>query len=176
MVADVGFKKQLWALDPELDVVWDKGSHKWEVWKFPGQGKKKRKRIDHLACHITTIQTKERTFREVGADVLLKLQLGDPHRYSLKDFVAYFEALDDNVRRAKEKKFRDDMEAKHLETWWYTRGLRKAVPLSYAIKPSEERLVLNVKEGSPGVKLFKPTNMAIIANVVGGGAVNATAS
>ena len=31
MVADLGFKKQLQALDPELDVVWDWGSARWEI-------------------------------------------------------------------------------------------------------------------------------------------------
>jgi len=175
MVADLGFKKQLWALDPELDVVWDKVSLKWEVWKFPGQGKRKRKAIDFKAYHIMTIQTKNRTFREVGADVLIKLQQGDPHRYSLKDFVAYFDQLDENVRRAKQKKFENEMYARHAETFWYTRGLRKSVPLSYYIKPSEEKMLLEVSPPKfGGVHIFNPSNSVKIANAVTGGAIDAT--
>ena len=38
MVPDRGFKKQLKAIDKELDVVWDWGSEKWEIWKFPEFG------------------------------------------------------------------------------------------------------------------------------------------
>jgi len=91
MVADVGFKKQLWALDPELDTVWDWGSNKWEIWRFPGQAKKKVKRIDNKAFHMLTVQTQGRTFRELGADILLKLQAGDPTRYTLKELCAYFD-------------------------------------------------------------------------------------
>ena len=73
MVADVGFKKQLWALDPELDIVWDWAAGKWEIWKFPGQQKKKIKDLqDPKAKHVTTIQTKDRKFRELGADILLR--------------------------------------------------------------------------------------------------------
>lgn len=173
MVADVGFKKQLWALDPELDVVWDWASSKWEIWKFPGQGGKKAKRVDWKSFHVMTVQTKKRTFRELGADILLKLQAGDPHRYSLKDFVAYFDKLDDNVRRAKEKKFKDEMYARHAETFWFHRGLRKTVPLSYEVRPSEERLLLKVSAPEKGLKIFEPSQTAKIANVITGGEINA---
>ena len=171
MIADVGFKKQLWALDPELDVVWDWQSSRWEIWKFPGQGKKIAKKVDHRAYHVTTVQTKKRTFRELGADVLLKLQQGDPHRYSLKDFVAYFDALDDNVRRAKERKFKNEMESRHLETFWYTRGLRKAVPFSYKVKPSEEKLILDTKAFKPEVHILKSSNTQKVLNSATGGTI-----
>lgn len=171
MVADLGFKKQLWALDSELDVVWDYVANKWEIWKFPGQGKKVEKRVDHRSFHVMTVQTKGRTFRELGADILLKLQQGDPHRYSLKDFVKYFDQIDSNVRRAKESAFKNKMDAMHAETFWYHRGLRKTVPQSYNIKPSEEKLLLKVSSTEAPVQIFKPTNMQKVANVVTGGAV-----
>lgn len=173
MVADLGFKKQLWALDPELDVVWDWASSKWEVWKFPGQEKKKVKRLDHKSYHVTTIQTKKRTFRELGADILLNLQQLDPHRYSLKDYVAYFDKLDENIHRAKEKAFTEKMNAMHAETFWYMRGLRKTVPSSYQIKPSEEKLLLKVSPPNSPVQVFKPAQTMKIANAVTGGAINA---
>jgi hypothetical protein len=120
-----------------------------------------------------TVQTKKRTFRELGADILLRLQEGDPCRYSLKDFVAYFDQLDENVRRAKEKAFTDKLDAMHRETFWYMRGIRRTVPQSYQIKPSEEKLLLKVTPEVNPVQVFKPSQTVKIANAVTGGAVNA---
>jgi hypothetical protein len=174
MVADVGFKKQVWALDPELDVVWDWANSKWEIWKVPGQGKKKTKRIDHKAFHDMTIQTQKRNFRELGADILLKLQAGDPTRYTLKQFIAYFDQMDENIQRAKEKAFKARMDAAHEETFWYHRGLRKTVPQNFNVKPSEERLLLKAQQAPPPkVQIFKPTVQAKIANAIIGGTVDA---
>lgn len=126
MIADVGFKKQLWALDPELDVVWN--GTKWEIWRFPGQGKKTRKLADSRATHVMTVQTEKRTFRELGADILLKLQAGDLQRFSLDEITAYFNALDDNLQRAKVKDFERWFDDRRREVAWFTRGLRVAVP------------------------------------------------
>ena len=135
MVADIGFKKQLWTLDPELDIVWDWGSSKWEIWRFPGQAKKKVKRMDHKAFHMMTVQTQKRTFRELGADILLKLQVGDPTRYSLNELCAYFDQLDDNIQRAKEKDFRNKMRDVVFDTFDYVRGVTKIqVPLKYKLR------------------------------------------
>lgn len=130
MVADLGFKKQLWALDPELDIVWDWGSAKWEVWKFPGQKRVKKKKVDHLAFHITTVQTKGRNFRELGADILLKLQAGDTNRFTLNELVAYFDKIDDNIQREKRRKLRDMIESRSKEVAWYLHGnpYRASIP------------------------------------------------
>jgi len=134
-VADVGFKKQLWALDPELDVVWDWGAGKWEIWRFPGQEKKKNKVIDHRAFHVMTVQTKDRTFSELGADILLKLQAGDTRRYSLKQLCDYFDQMDENIRRAKERELRNKIESIALETFDFARGVLKVqVPRSFKIQ------------------------------------------
>ncbi len=130
MVADVGFKKQLRTLDPELDVVW--GGTKWEIWRFPGQGKRLRKLADPRATHVMTVQTQERTFRELGADILLKLQAGDLTRFSLKEIVAYFDAMDDNIQRAKAKNFENWFDDRRREVAWFTRGLRVSVPRRFA--------------------------------------------
>ena len=62
MVADIGFKKQLWALDEELDVVWN--GNKWEIWRFPGQKRNVRKLGDKRAVHVMTVQTQNRKFRD----------------------------------------------------------------------------------------------------------------
>jgi hypothetical protein len=169
MVADVGFKKQLWALDPELDVVWDWASCKWEIWKFPGQSGRKRKRVDPRAYHIMTIQTNKKTFRELGADILLKLQLGDTHKYSLKQLVDYFDKIDNNIMRAKEKAFKDHIEAISLDTFDYARGVLKVpVPRAYAVKPSEKKYLLNVSPTSPGYHMFKRPAATKLENVLGG--------
>lgn len=172
MVADVGFKKQLWALDPELDVVWDWGSRRWEIWRFPGQGGKLRKFVDHKAFHVMTVQTKERTFRELGADILLKLQWGDPHKWELKDLVRYFDQMDDNIQRAKERKFKSWFESITAETFDYVRGVvKKPVPSSYNLKPGEEKLLLKVKpRGITNRYVLKLPQMTKIQNaIVGGG-------
>lgn len=126
MVADVGFKRQLRTLDPELDVVW--GRTKWEIWRFPGQGKVVKKVIDPRAHHVMTIQTQGRTFRDLGADILLKLQAGDLRRYSLKEICNYFDAMDDNIQRAKAKDLENWFEDRRIEVAWWTRGLRVAIP------------------------------------------------
>ena len=170
MIADVGFKKQLWALDPELDVVWDWASGKWEIWRFPGQKGRKRKRIDHLAHHMMTVQTKDRTFRQLGADVLLKLQKGDPTRYSLKDLVRYFDQMDENIRRSKERAFRNRIESLALETFDYVRGVLKVqVPRTSPISQKDKKYLLNVSPTLPKETTFKVPTSLKIRNAIAGG-------
>mgnify|MGYP000408642133 CR=1 FL=1 len=71
------------ALDPELEVVFDRGTFRWEIWRFPKDGKP--------PMHQITVQTKDRTYRELGADIILQLQKSDPWRFNSKaDLVAYF--------------------------------------------------------------------------------------
>ena len=126
MVADVGFKRQLSALDPELDIVWN--GTKWEIWRFPGQGKRVKKVIGSKAVHVMTVQTMGRTFRELGADILLTLRKGDLTKYTLKEICNYFDAMDDNIQRAKAKKMENWFTDRRKEVDWYTRGLRLNVP------------------------------------------------
>ena len=130
MIGDMGFKKQLWALDPELDVVWDWGACKWEVWKFPKQREKKVKKVDHLAYHVMTVQTQGRSFRELGADIILKLREGDMHRFSGKELLDYFNKMDDNIQRSKRNDMRNKIESIAKEQAWYMFGspYRKQVP------------------------------------------------
>jgi len=144
MVADVGFKKQLWALDPELDVVWDQAG-RWEIWRFPGQKMKKIKRIDDKAHHVLTVQTNGRSFRELGADILLKLQAGDTSKYSLKQLLDYFDRMDDNIEREKRKNFLRKIEAITWDTFDFARGvMKRQVPRCYNIKKSDEKYLLNI--------------------------------
>ena len=98
MVPDKGFTKQLHALDPELEVVWDWGACKWEIWRFPKDGK--------APFHMITVKTDKGDYRELGADVLLKLQEFDPWRYdSLNQLVNYFDILDEQAQRRRRKDF-----------------------------------------------------------------------
>lgn len=129
MVADVGFKKQLWALDPELDVVWDWASEKWEIWRFPGQAKAKVKNpADSRAHYVMKIETQGKSFRELGADILLKLQAGDTHKFDLKKLLAYWDQMDSNIARAKEREMHAKFQAIGLEVGWFFKGLRVQVP------------------------------------------------
>jgi len=128
MIADVGFKKQLQALDKELDVVWDNVANKWEIWKFNGQGDKVKKRLDSRARHVMTVQTQDRTFREVGADILLNLQKNDTSKYSLKEIMGYFDQMDENLQRANRKRLDDKLSDCSKELSWHTRGQRFQIP------------------------------------------------
>lgn len=130
-VADIGFKRQLRALDPELDLVWN--GNKWEIWRFSGQGKRVRKLSDPRAVHVMTVQTQDRSFREVGADILLKLRAGDTQRFSTKELCDYFDAMDDNIERARTKKLENWLEDRRIETAWYTRGLRISIPKRFMV-------------------------------------------
>lgn len=160
MVADIGFKRQLWALDEELDVVWDWASQKWEIWRFPGQKKKIKKVMDKQAHHVMTVETKDKNFRELGADILLKLQWGDTQRWSQKELYEYFEKLDDNVARAKENRWRDYFQSVALDTFDYVRGVLKVqVPRVFGVKPHEWQ--------KHDLKVKKPKKQKII-NAIGG--------
>jgi len=95
MVPDKGFRKQLHALDPELEVVWDWGAEKWEIWRFPKSG---------AACHhVMTVQTQGRSYRELGTDILLKLRAGDTHKFTTAELIRYFDEMDLQQQRRKRK-------------------------------------------------------------------------
>jgi len=103
MTPDRGFRRQLHILDKELDVVWDWGSEKWEIWRFPEDGTP--------SHHVLTVQTKDKNYRELGADILLRLQQIDSRRFTLKQLIAYFEELDNQVERRKKEDLKNRLEA-----------------------------------------------------------------
>jgi len=172
MVADVGFKKQLWALDPELDVVWDWGGQKWEIWKFPGQAKRKAKRLDHKAHHVATVQTRNRSFRELGADILLKLQKFRAERWTLQELCDYFDKMEENIERARERRFADFMDALDKDFADYRGIFKSQVPFQYKIKPSEERLLINTgnvkTRRGRAYQLKLPTSTRVRLAITGG--------
>ena len=141
MVASVGFKKQLWALDKCLDVVWNFVIEKWEIWKFPGQEGKKVKVWNDQAFHVTTIQTKDKQFRDLGADILLKLQAGDTRKYSLKQLVEYFNQMEKNLLREKNKQLFDNIHSMNMDLAHFSLGIRQPVPKEYLFEtPSSLRV------------------------------------
>lgn len=169
MIADIGFKKQLHALDPELDVVWNWASSKWEVWRFPGQ-KSLVKKMSPSAFHMLTVQTKDRTFRELGADILIKLQQGDPTRYSLNELQNYFDTMDDNIRRAKEKTFRKLINDIGMDSFDYVRGVvKKQVPDKIQAKDKKFLLNFDVKQGKGKRMLYVPSQKQKVINAIAGG-------
>lgn len=132
MTPDKGFVKQLKMLDKEFEVVWDWGSSCWEIWKFP-------KELGKEPYHVTTVQTKNKGYRELGADILLNLQWGQPDRFTLDELVNYFDELDNQRRRRKMKAFRTKIEDITRETKVYVNTLLMQVPKSLSI----ERAVSN---------------------------------
>lgn len=126
MVPDRGFRKQLKALDDELEVVWDWGRSKWEIWRIPKDGKD--------PFYMITVETKDKKYRELGADVLLKLQQCDPTRYSLSELCNYFDELDRQAARRREQKLRDAITSIALDTFSFAQGIKQIqVPNTYKI-------------------------------------------
>lgn len=125
MIPDKGFTKQLHILDPELQVAWDWGSSKWEIWRFPKDGSE--------AFHVMTVQTKDRTYRELGADMLLKLQHGDPARFSAGQFVKYFEEMDNQIRRRKMEDFKQKIRDIAMDSFINLHCKIIQVPQQYAV-------------------------------------------
>jgi len=109
MIPDKGFTKQLKVLDEELEVAWDWGSEKWEIWRFPKNG--------DSPFHMLTVQTKDRTYRELGADILLRLQKGDPARFSKGELVRYLDELDNQERRRRAKNFKNKLKDIAIDNW-----------------------------------------------------------
>jgi hypothetical protein len=163
-VADLGFRQQLWALDKELDVVWNQYKCIWEIWKFPGQAKKVFKRIDDQAKFVMAVQTKNKTFRELGADVLIKLQEYSFERYSVEQLCQYFDKQDAHIKAIKRKDFENKIEAITHDSIDYMRGtLKTTVPVK--IEAKDQKYLLNlVAQPKSNVKIFKPKTTQIIAS------------
>lgn len=152
MVPDPGFVKQLRILDPKAFVQWDWGSQRWEIWRKP-QGKD--------PVMLMRVETKDKSYRELGADILLKLQAGDPRKYTLKQLVAYMDAIDDRVREQKERELRAKLDSLRIETQWYLKGYRAQVPRKWL---ADAIPIEGPKDG--GVHLIKKRPTRTIAEVV----------
>jgi hypothetical protein len=126
MVPDRGFTKQLKALDPELEVLWDWVGEKWAIWSFPK---------DQEPYHVMTVETTGKTYRELGQDILIHLTSLNAQRYDSKSVLAYLDEHNKQVQRRKMKDFRAKIDAIARDTFNYTQGiLQIAVPRSYQIE------------------------------------------
>ena len=109
MIPDRGFRKQLKTLDPELEVAWNWGSEKWEIWRFPKDGGE--------SHYVLGVETKDKSYRELGTDVLLRLQAIPSNRFSAKELIAYFDELDTQNERRKAREFSNKLQAMGKEIW-----------------------------------------------------------
>ena len=126
MKPDKGFVKQLKKLNKDFEVVWDWASEKWEIWSFP-------KELGRDPYHVTTVQGKNKTYRELGADILLNLQWGKPGRFTLKELTDYFDEMDNQNRRRKMKDFKNKIGDITRETKTYVNTMLFQVPRSMSI-------------------------------------------
>jgi len=126
IIPDRGFTKQLHKLDEELEVCWDWGSSKWEIWRFPKDGR-------DIPYHVMTVQTEGRNYRELGADVLLKLQQIRSEKFSAKKLIDYLEELDNQERRRKAKEFREKIQAIAVESFINIHCKLIQVPKEYSV-------------------------------------------
>mgnify|MGYP000630768739 CR=1 FL=1 len=67
--------------------------------------KKNIKKMDDKAKFVMAVQTKDKTFRELGADLLLKLQEYSFERFTVKQICDYLDKQDENILRTKRKAF-----------------------------------------------------------------------
>jgi hypothetical protein len=128
MVPDRGFTRQLKTLDPEYEVVWDCCSCKWEIWKVPKKSVKE-------PYHVLTVQTDKKSYKELSQDVLLKLTQYSWDKFTAKELAAYFDVMDDQIQRRREKDFKNKIEAMAKETFSYALGIKQVqVPKKFKLE------------------------------------------
>jgi len=130
---DRGFKRQLQMLNPNFDVVWDVGAEKWEIWEFPK---------DKPGYHIMTVQTVGRTYRELGADILLQMEKLIDQHYDAEKIMNYLIEANKQEQRRKEKDFMNKMESIALETFNFSRAvLQVAVPEAISFEVPKAKII-----------------------------------
>ena len=130
MVPDRGFTKQLKMLGDTLEVVWDNGSHVWEIWDM---------RTDIDPYMVTRVQTKGKSYRELGTDVLLAVERSIFFMNNLtpKQICDYLDEADEQVRRRREQDFRNKIRSIARDTFLWCQGvLQVQVPRSLKIERS----------------------------------------
>ena len=137
MVPDRGFRRQLKALDKSLEVVWDWGAEKWEIWCFPDDGK--------LPYHVTTVQTKDRTYRELGADILVSLQQCLHLGYD--NIIKYLDEHNNQIQRRKRQEFVDKISWISRDNWSTIYGVKgKPIAQLYGAEFMNHIPILKKKE------------------------------
>ena len=124
MVPDKGFVKQLKKLKSSYEVVWDWGLEKWQIWDFDKEGEP--------PVFVCTVQTKDKSYRELGEDVLINLRRFE--NFSVKQLCDYFEELDNQVRRRKMQDFLNHVGSIARETFLNIHCMMIQVPREFAIQ------------------------------------------
>jgi len=125
---DRGFVKQLQKLCPTFQVIWDAGSDVWEIWDFP----------EHIdPYYVMRVCTKDKTYRELGTDVLLKLQtnLFMHNNLTTDQICNYFDEMDKQVERKKMQDFSNMVKSIARDTFSYAAGIMQVqVPRKFRVE------------------------------------------
>lgn len=128
MVPDKGFTKQLKKIDETLEVQWDWVHQIWTIWCVP-------KELGREPYQVTEVCTKGRSYRELGQDILLRIQESVAFTPDPDKLIDYIEEHNNQIRRRKAKEFKDYIRQVAKETYNYTHGvLQVQVPRTEAIK------------------------------------------
>ncbi len=133
MVPDRGFTKQLKALDKELEVVWDWGVEKWEIWKIPK---------DKPGYMVTRIQTQGKDYRELGQDLLLNLQMHI--QIGPEKILDYLEEHNNQIRRRRAEEFEAKVRDMAIDAWGPLFTISTQVPKEYLIESPKVQKVMEV--------------------------------
>ncbi len=132
MAPDKGFTKQLKKLNPDYEVVWNWGWEKWAIWCW--------KQFEE-PYDVLTVQTKDKNYRKVGQDIIIKLTEYSWKRYSAKELADYFDEMDRQEQRRKEKDFMNKIESITLDTFRWQVGIPQfQVPKQYLVDERGERI------------------------------------
>ena len=136
MVPDRGFTKQLKTLDKGLEVVWDWGAEKWEIWMFP-EGRPKSE-----GYMVTRVQTQGKDYRELGQDILLNLQMHI--QFGPEKIIDYLEEHNEQLMRKKREDFQAKVQAMAMDAWGPLFTLHSQVPKNYTIEKPKAQKILEV--------------------------------
>ena len=134
MVPDKGFTKQLKKLDADLDVVWDWGSDKWEIWCFPTDG-----RDEYL---VMKVQAKGKTYRELGQDLLLNIQMH--MQIGAENILDYLDEHNEQIERRKRRDFKNKIESMALDSFGPLFSYSTQVPKEYILEKPRTQKILEV--------------------------------
>ena len=131
MIPDKGFTKQLKTLNKDFEVVWNWLYHRWEIWEM---------RTELQPYCVMAIQNKDRSYRELGQDILLHLQqnIHFQNSFTANEIVNYLAELDNQVRRRKMRDFQNKIQSIALDTRQYIHNQVVQVPANYLARRSVE--------------------------------------
>ena len=103
-------------LDKHLDVMWNWVNENWSIWYFPDD-------FGAEPYHVTTVCGKGKSYRELGQDILLSIQQALTFRADPDKLLDYIEEHNNQIRRRREKDFKDKIRQISKETYNYVHGV-----------------------------------------------------